>query len=207
MILRADDRTLQARAMRVGGVLLIVVCALPAHGDHVSVSPQVAYTLTRIESLPTKDDLLRVFSDPVPQLRDIALNAAADFGVRLGAIRALPLFCPIATPCGSTPAHLAILDVLASIDRSQREGTSVLALRAAIEALGIARSGNPGDVDTIVPLLAHGSRDVRAAAAHALRDLCDTRAIVPLRARLQVEQVAQVRLAISAALRDLDQCS
>lgn len=194
--------------MRRGVLLVLVaVCALPAHGDHAPLSPEVALTLTRIETLPTKDELLRVLSDPVPQLRDIALNAAADFGARLGAIRALPLFCPTTSPCDSTPAHLAILDVLASIDRSQRQGTSVLALRAVIEALGVARSGNQGDVDAIAPLLGHGSRDIRAAAARALRDLCDTRALVPLRARYQVEQVEQVRLAISAALRDLDQCT
>ena len=190
----------------VRGIVVIVLCALPARGNHVPLSPQVAHTLTQIESLPTKGELLRVLPDPVPQLREIALDGTNDFGVRLGAIRALALFCPIGTPCDSAPARLAILDVLASVDHSQREGTSVLALRAALEALGMMRSGNQGDIDVIAPLLSHGSRDVRVAAARGLRDLCDTRALVPLRARYQVEPVAQVRLAISEALQDLDGC-
>jgi HEAT repeat protein len=82
-----------------------------------------------------------------------------------------------------------------------------LLLRAAVEALGIARTGNPDDVPRLVPYLDHPSRDIRAATARALRDMCNTGAIVPLRTRYQNEQVDQVRLAISTALRDLGQCS
>ncbi len=86
-----------------------------------------------------------------------------------------------------------------------------LLLRAAIEALGAAGLGNqggdPNDVAVLVPFLDNTSRDIRAATARALSDLCDTQAIVPLRTRYLGETVPQVRLAISAALRDLAQCS
>ena len=80
----------------------------------------------------------------------------------------------------------------------------LLRVRAAIEALGVA-TRIPSDVDLVVPFLDNSSRDIRAATAGALRDMCITQAIGPLRARYQHEQVAQVRLAISEALRDLGQ--
>jgi len=76
-------------------------------------------------------------------------------------------------------------------------------LRATIEALGVLRV--PDDVTLLVPQLNHPSRDIRAATARALRDLGNTQAIVPLRARYDQDQVDQVKVAISDALRVLGQ--
>ena len=55
--------------------------------------------------------------------------------------------------------------------------------------------------------LENSSRDIRVTTAQALRNLCNTEAIAPLAARLGHEPIEQVRLAISAALRDLNTCS
>ncbi len=70
-------------------------------------------------------------------------------------------------------------------------------LRGAIQALGPQRVQT--DLALLVPLLDHPSRDVRAATAHALRDLCNTQAINPLRVRYNSEATDQVRLAIEEA--------
>jgi hypothetical protein len=189
-------------------LLALVLCTLPAHGaDPTQIE---IHTLTPIDSLPTKDDIVKLTGpDGVPRLRELALSQTVDFGVQLRAIRALPHFCsPSCKTPEIHPAHAAVLDVLASVPPNDRSGRGILRLRAGIEALGVVKSGQDSDVDLLVPFLGDASRDIRAATARALRDMCNTRAIVPLRARYQVEPTtqAQVRLAISAALRDLGQC-
>ena len=133
------------------------------------------------------------------------------------------MYCPTGSPrpsCGvGTIAH----DTLAQIIDSYAllpapSAKDLLRLRAAIEALGLAgfSAGLPDDVARLVnkagdtppggDFLGHPSRDVRATTAHALGSLCNTNAIPALRVQLQGEKAAQVRLAISAALRDLGQC-
>ena len=70
------------------------------------------------------------------------------------------------------------------------------------ESLGIV--GQPEDVAVVVPLLdKEESRDVRAAAAYALRDIGSSAATGPLRVRLAKEKTEQVKFAISDALRVL----
>lgn len=199
---------------RVGAVIVVALCALPAHGDqkHFVLNQVQEHVLTPIDSLPTRESIETVFStaDPVVELAQIATaptdgSMVPDFGVRLRAIRSLPQFCP--TPCDDTLAHDTLVAIIQSIPATDQTGQSILRLRAAIESLGVAKSGDPNDVSLLVPLLDHQSRDIRAATARALRDLCDPDAILPLRARLQIETIGQVSLAISAALRDLGQCS
>jgi hypothetical protein len=110
---------------------------------------------------------------------------------------------------GNVQAHDTVAQLLLAADPTSR-GTKVILLRAAIEALGnLAKKGHetPGDVDLLTPLLSHPSRDIRASVAHALGDLCDTGAVVPLRNRfLQETAGGQVQLAISEALRVLGTC-
>jgi len=109
--------------------------------------------------------------------------------------------------------HQSLVTLIENV-RSQQVGDStgkvILLLRAAIEAIGVAKAGT-GDVSLLVGFLDNPSRDLRAAAAFALRDLCEQAAVAPLRARYNIEMgstgVPQVRLAISAALRDLNTCS
>jgi hypothetical protein len=187
-------------------VVVLGLCALPAaHGDAIQLtSIAVRHAMTPIGSLPTKADLESLFPQPVSQLAAIALDGNEDFGVRLRAVRALPEFC--LPNCWGTPAHNALVTVLGSPVPND-PGKTILLERAAIEALGIAKSRDTRDVDRLVSFLGHASRDIRATTAFALRDLCLPAAIVPLRNRYNVEPVMQVRLAISAALRDLDTCT
>lgn len=186
-----------------GFAAVLTLCALPAQGTQTTTTE--LHTLTPIDSLPTKDDIVNITGpDVVPRLRELALSETVDFGVQLRAIRALPQFC--SPTCVTHPARQALLDVFASL-RKDRSGQTILRTRAAIESLGLTRSREDGDVDLIAPYLADGSRDLRATAAFALRNLCNNTADAPLRARFQVEQTTQVKLAISEALRDLKSCS
>ena len=100
--------------------------------------------------------------------------------------------------------------MLSSVSPTDPDGKSILLLRATIEAIGIAKSGRTEDVDLLTAFLNNPSRDIRAATAFAMRDLCLQAAVNPLREQYNRENlpggVPQVRLAISAALRDLGTC-
>jgi HEAT repeat protein len=200
--------------MRRGlGVILVALCVLPAHGADPPTIPEL-HTLTPIDTLPTEAEILDLHADPVPRLRELALSVDADFGVRLRAIRALPQFCNNMVPScqddtdgNMHPSRSAIREVIEGVAPNDRDGRAILRLRAGIEALGAVKSAKQSDVDLLIPFLAHLSRDVRAATARALRDLCLPTAIAPLRNRYDEETVEQVRLAISAALGDLAVCS
>lgn len=186
-------------------VLVVVVLGVRAAESHQPPSEAVTRALTMIDEMPTKQQLIDAFQgqDPASSLAMIAVDSTADFGVRLRAIRSLPLFC--STPCAGSTVHVTLVGLLAP-SPSASGGQLILQQRAAIEALGIARTGDPSDVASLLPFLDHSGRDLRVASALALRDLCNTQALPALRARYQVEQVEQVRLAISTALRELPQC-
>lgn len=118
---------------------------------------------------------------------------SADPGVRIRAYRALSLY-----PGAATEAALR-----AGIAAHAGGGAvETLYLRAAVDSL--VQIAGPEAVDDLVPLLDHASRDVRASAAMALGDTGSEDAVSPLRARLSVEDVGQVRLAIAEALRELE---
>lgn len=205
---------------RAGIVFALGLCVLPAaHGELIlPLAPEIEHALTPIDSIPTKQELegSAVFGSSegaLAGLVEIVENREDfDFGVRLRAIRALPQYCP-AGACAGTPAHVALDTLIRTLDPEDLPtlGHFILELRAAIEALGAANSGDPDDVLLLLPFLSNQSRDIRAATAHALGDICDPVAEVPLRARRQVEEgpsgVPHVLDAIEDALRDLDQCS
>jgi HEAT repeat protein len=193
---------------RIAGIVaLAALCALPAaHGDSVHLTTNVLHAMTPIGSTPTKKDIIDIFpQDTVARLTEIAHDNGVDFGVRLRAIRALPEFC--LPSCAGTVAYQSLKTLLVSIVPNPQEGTSILLVRATIESIGIAKSGDPDDVGLLVPYLASTSRDIRATTAYALRDLCQPTAIDNLRTAYNVEMVMQVRLAISTALRDLATCT
>lgn len=181
--------------------------ALCAFTDARAIGPlsTTEYVMTPIDTVPSKAQIIELYgASAVDNLKAI-ITGNGDFGIQLRAIGALPRFC--AGSCASGEPHDSIVALLASIDPVDRRGITLLRLRAAIEALGATRSRLTSDVNRLVPFLDDASRDVRVATARALRDLCNTQAIVPLRVRYEMEKVAQVRLAISGALRELGQCS
>jgi hypothetical protein len=199
----------RATVMMLLGALPLCMLSVDAAEDPTPTLIEVR-TLTRIDSFPTKDEVVFATGNDVVRLRELAMLDTVDFGLQLRAIRTLPHFCtpncnPNVVTLQNHPAHAAVLAVIASVQ--DRSGHGILRLRAGIEALGLVRSGVDSDVTLLVPFLEDASRDIRAATARALQNTCNTLAIVPLRARYNAESVAQVRLAISAALRDLGQCS
>ena len=200
-----------ARATRMSLIVVgLALCAMPAQG--ADPTPAELHAMTPIDELPSKDEITQLFVDPIPRLRELALTQTVDFGVQLRAVRSLPQFCtPTCKQIGNDPPHparAAVLEVIARIPDRDRSGRDILKLRASIEALGLTRSGAQSDVDLLVQFLNfQPSRDVRAAAAHALRTLCHPAGVEPLRDRHDIEGSAQVRLAISSALDALDTCT
>jgi HEAT repeat protein len=184
-------------------VLLFVALAAAIAAAATTLTQPVQNTLTTIDSVPSKKQLDNVFSgDALTSLSAIAKDTDEDIGIRLRAIHALAKYCG---PCTDADvAHASLYDLITDL-RDETSGSSVLLLRAAIETIGALHV----DTDHVVleQLLDHPSRDVRAATARALRDLCNTAAITPLRIRYTSESTEQVKLAISEALRVLGQCS
>lgn len=188
-------------------VSALAICTLPADGNQADPAA-LEGPLLQFDSIPSKQAIVSALGaeDPIPILAAIARDPAKDFGIRLRALRVLPLFCT-ATCIPSDPAHDAVAAVLADARTLPANGQDILWQRAAVEALGVTASRALDDVTAVQPFLDHPSRDVRAAAARALQTLCNSQANGALRERQQVETVGQVRLAITSALRDLAQCS
>lgn len=191
---------------RVPFVLAVIGFVATADGS-TQLPLQVQNALTTIDSVPTQLQLDTVFTDhaqALTNLTSISQDTGTDPGIRLRAIHALTKYCATSPCVDADPAHQALTGLIGTIS-VETSGSAIIMLRGAIEAVGPQRVGS--DVALLVPLLDHPSRDVRAATAHALRDLCNTQAINPLRVRYQHESTDQVRLAISEALRILGQPS
>jgi HEAT repeat protein len=162
--------------------------------------------LTARDHVPTRAELdATMGATPLQALVDRALTET-DVRLRLRAIRALAQY-------PSEEAHSALLLVLddPEIGSSiELETAQIIVLRrACLEAL--AELGDPDDVAVITEYLNQedtvgqpcSQRDLRAAAAHALRVLGSTTAEDALYARQAVENCGQVEFAINEALREL----
>jgi hypothetical protein len=196
------------KAHLIVAATLVVAFAAIATGTTTPLTAQVQNTLTTIDTVPTRQQIDTAFGNQpqvaLQNLTSIAADNAADVGIRLRAIHALAKYCA-ATPCTPTDVAHQSLTTLINETRIETTGAKLLVLRAGIETLGMMRVA--GDVTTLVPLLEHPSRDIRASTAKALQDLCNTQASSPLRVRYARETSEQVKLAISEALRILGQCS
>lgn len=198
----------------IAAVLLTAAVALAT--DSTNLPIQIQNTLTTIDVVPTKQQLDTAFGgeeSALDTLTAIAADSDPDnVGIRLRAIHALAKYCgsPPSVPCAATDlAHQTVVQVIQELTPADPEipptGSPVLILRAAVETLGMMKVA--ADVTILAPLLEYPSRDIRAATARALRDLCNPQAITPLRERYNREPTDQVKLAISEALRILGQCS
>ena len=193
--------------MRLVAAIGLLLVAAGARGDVPQLTQPIINALTPIDTLPSSQQINQVFNDnpneALANLVELANPSAfVDRGVQLRAVRALIHYCSV-TPC--LAADIAHMTLLAVADRYKdaRAGSDVLVLRAALESLGVLRVTD--DRLVLEPQLQHPSRDIRATAARALRDLGNTNAIPALRARYADEKFDQVRLAISGALRVLGQ--
>jgi len=174
----------------------------------------VQNVLTLIDAVPLPSQLDSAFCSPAPCTDHAAASQglaaiATDNGAidaptrnaRLHAISALATYCTM--PCDSAdPAHAALVSIIQNTT-AESTGFDAVVLRAAIEALGPQRVQT--DLPLLVNQLQNPSRDIRAAVAHSLRDLCNTNAIAPLRQQQQNETSDQVKQAITEALRVLGQ--
>ena len=168
-------------------------------------------TLTPIDSVPSSQQITKVFNNSsavalasLQQLANPGPTDSVDRGVQLRSVRALINYCATSPCTENDPAHLTLRDIADSpVYGEARTGSDLLVLRAALEALGALRVTT--DMDRIGRQLQHPSRDIRVAAARALRDLGNTNAIPLLRARYNIEEEEQVKTAISDALRVLAQ--
>ncbi|HSR98233.1 MAG TPA: HEAT repeat domain-containing protein [Kofleriaceae bacterium] len=195
--------------LRAPGLLAaaVLLCALPAAGALPDLPTEVADALTQIDSAPSRDTLNAMFPTPqaaLDKLRQVALDPT-DTGVQLRAIRALPAYCP--SPCANNPVRDTLLSLIDNYSRTMHGPQDIMRLRAAVEALGAMRSGLASDVTLLKPLLDDMSRDVRATAVRALRNICNQDAITPLSMHYQSETTEQVKHEIYDALRDLLQCT
>lgn len=190
---------------RVVVAALACMIALPVIAG--PVADRVRFALTPIDSQPTTQQINLVHNnseqEALDNLQDIALgDDSVDTGVKLRAVRALTQYCK--SPCGVHEAHDTLVTLINTPKiRDSRAGRDLLVLRATIESIGVLRVVD--DMDLLLPFLQNPSRDIRAATAHALRDLGNTQAITPLRTRYLVEDVPQVQNALSDALRVLGQ--
>ena len=202
--------------MKLWPLVLALFAGSVAAGS-TGLPDHVEQVLTLIDSLPTQIDLDSAFcptpcSDHGPAMQGLEAiatdNGATDSAsrnARLHAISALSLYC---IQCDPLKPEYQAHDTLVSIIQTTTwasTGFDALVLRAAIEALGPQRIAS--DLSLLLPQLQNPSRDIRAAVAHSLRDLCNTGAIGPLRQQQETETSEQVKQAITEALRVLGQGS
>jgi hypothetical protein len=202
--------------MRRGTILLALCVGATANGS-TELSQQVQSVLTTIDSIPSQTQLDFAFGSghsdhdqATHGLAAIAGDGNAEVGIRLRAIHALSKYCT--APClYEDTAHLVLYDLIRSLGTNNNNPEDLVILRAALEAIGPQRaSDDPDPINPAIPdeallvsHLASLSRDVRAAAVHGLRDLCNTQAIAPLSQLQSTEPSAQVLQAITEALRVL----
>lgn len=195
--------------MRSWPVVLALFAGSVSAGSS-ALPDKVQLALTLIDAVPTQVDIDSAFTDHQQAMQGLAAIAtdngatdAASRNARLHAISALSKYCTL--PCNETDqAHQALVTIIQNTSL-ESTGFDAVVLRAAIEAIGPQRVGS--DLDLLVGQLQNPSRDIRAAVAHSLRDLCNTNAIVPLRQQQQTETSEQVKQAITEALRVLGQPS
>jgi len=188
------------RAMVIAAGLLVAMAIARAAVSPATAPPGdtgLVEILSGIEYIPTRGSLdAQMGAGAQDRLIAIARGDAeesADPGIRIRAYRALAFYPSPATESALRAGIVA---------HAGGGSVDTLYLRAAAESL--VQIAGADAVDDLVPLLDHASRDVRATTARALGDTGSAQAVSPLRARLSIEEVGQVRLAIAEALRELE---
>jgi hypothetical protein len=186
--------------------LYLVLGSSVAMSDTTELSQPLLDVLTPVDSIPSQQDLLTVFTtdnEAVSKLVEIVSDPSSDVGVELRAIHALTQYRRAESGVGAIP-HDTLVNIVLPRFGLATSGSDLLLLSATIQAIGSYPDKDAtNDLAALLPFLDHASRDVRVATAHALRDLGNTNALIPLANRQKVEHVNQVELAINEALRVL----
>lgn len=164
--------------------------------------PEVVELLSGMSYVPDQGSIDSVLgSAAVDELIAIAedSSATADPGLRIRAFGALGQYGGSKDEAAASFALRSAINKFAALGR----GTEVLYLRASMLSLSQLESGTGSAVPTLVPLLSHSLRDIRAACAQALGITMSQDAVLPLRQRAQVEEEDQVLIAIEDALFQL----
>jgi HEAT repeat protein len=173
---------------------LLAVVAPAAASLPVDSGTRLEPLLHAIERMPARATLDDVAGGSARQaLVEIARDPRGATQARLMALTALGDYVEPST-AAALRGNLAAL-------RDFDAGPQTLYLRAA--ALSLARVDGEGAVEDLAPLLDHVLPDVRADAAHALELTGAARALPLLRARLRIETVMLVRVALIDAIRAL----
>ena len=184
-------------AALAGGAYVGIATALDAPpGD-----PEVVELLGGMNYVPDQRSIDEVF--PVAAVDELVAIAeddsqGSDPGLRMRAFRALAQYDGSADEGVASSALRRAISTFGPLDR----GTELLFLRASMLSLAIL--DGPSAVPDLVGLLAHPSRDIRAACAQALGITGSPAAILPLRNQDLNETVEQVEIAIDDALFVLD---
>lgn len=187
----------------ISALLLVPVAAM---SDDAIQEGRVLDALTPVDSVATITDLALVFpgTDDAPRvLCGLAVAPTSnDVGLQLRAIHALTNYHDVA---GASP-RTTLADLIDS-HKTASSGTDALILAAALQALGAHPDKLHEDGARIAGSLTNPCRDVRLAAARALRDAGDPTQIGALQAQQKVERepggIKQVASAIDEALRAL----
>jgi len=187
----------------ITAVLLVPIVAM---SDNTVQETRVLDALTPVDSVATITDLELVFpetDDASRVLCSLAVSpTAGDVGLQLRAIHALTNFHDVP---GASPRQT--LADLVDGHRTATTGTDALILTAALRALGSHPDKQHDDAARLAASLTNPCRDVRLAAARALRDAGDPTQIGALLAQQHIEMgprgVKEVASAIDEALQKL----
>lgn len=190
-------QTLVVAAMSIG-------FSFSSHGGEPAdtvppLSDEATYALTSLDGVPTPAQLEVLIPNALVTLRKHAESTSGATQIRLRAIRAISLWPP------SAENQITLKQVLAA-NFNAPTGAGVLLTQAAIESLG--RQAGPVDTELVQAVsasLMHSSRDIRFAAARALRQIGSPAALASLYDRLDTESVPAVKLAITEAIQALSE--
>ncbi|HEY4238434.1 MAG TPA: HEAT repeat domain-containing protein [Kofleriaceae bacterium] len=214
---------------RAWPLVLVCAAALPARSDRSVLStgattrPGTTYALSMIDiealtpvdatpDLTAIDSLFRDGGGAMLNLIAAATDPQGDVGVAIRAIRTLPAYCAnqldpsVSEACATNSEPHDTLAGVVTTYRDDHSMAGLMKLRSAIEAIGLTRSSDPNDVALLEPLTQHDSRDIRAAAATALGNVCNTSAQSWLQQRVSQEQSLQVQASLAIAIRKLQAC-
>ncbi len=188
------------RRTRTWLVGLVAVCAVVAVqvAESAAIDPALVEILSGVDFVPVRTTLDGVLgASAETELNSIANDTTSDAGLRIRAFRALAFY--------RGPQTEATLTATVQANASATTGVETLYARAAMLSLATVIGDNA--VVFISPILDNENRDMRSSAARALALAGSTDAIPALRERLNLETVPQVQLALSDAIRELEQGS